>query len=348
MTPHTAVPGTAPAATDHVLTTRLGRVLRLELNRPRQLNALSHELVRALRAGIARAAADDGIEVVLLTGAGERAFSAGGDLKFLHADATGAGDKAMPLWTDLYALVADIAALSASGVPVVPLMDGIVLGGGMGIAGNCGVRVVTERAVLGMPETRIGLYPDTGGLSMLQRLTGESGTYLGTCAQSVNGADALAIGLADHFVPSSDLPAFTAAVVEFGLDDALASFATTPFDAPSLPVAWVDECFAGDDPVAILERLRTHPDEDARHAGELYASRSPASVAVTLAGLRAVATMTLQQDLALELRMTDRLRRSHDFIEGVRARLVDKDRDPQWEYADVSQVDPAWVASVVS
>ena len=327
-----------------LLVQREGRVLHLELHRPHSLNALNHPMVKALRAEITAASSDPEVDVVVLSGAGERAFSAGGDLKFLHTDATGTGADALPFWADLYGVVADIDACAK---PVVALMDGFVLGGGCGIAGNCPVRVVTERATLGMPETRIGFYPDTGGLSMLQKLTGEVGTYLGTCSQSVNGVDAIAVGLADHFVPSSDLPAFVEAIVTLGLDEALAAFAAVPTEEPTLPAAWVDECFAGDDPVAILDRLRAHEHPDAQAAAELYASRSPAAVAVTLKALRVVADLTLAEDLALELRMTDRLRQSADFIEGVRARLVDKDRNPSWALADVSEVSPEWVDQIV-
>ncbi|MFC6154765.1 enoyl-CoA hydratase/isomerase family protein [Nocardioides yefusunii] len=328
-----------------LIATRKGSALHLQLDRPTSLNALNHAMVKALRASIAAAQEMEGIATIVLSGNGDRAFSAGGDLKPLREDALGDGTYAMPFWADLYGTVADI---SASEIPVVSLFDGIVFGGGLGLAGNCQVRVATERCVAAMPETRIGFYPDTGGLSLLAGLAGETGTYLGTCAQSVGAADALAVGLVDHFVWHSDLPAFTEAIGVLGLEEALAAFASEPTDEPALPAAWVDECFAGDDAAEILERLRGHEHPDAVEAAELFASRSPAAVAVTLKGLRTVADLTLVEDLELELRITDALRRSDDFVEGVRARVVDKDRDPSWVHTHVSEVDPAWVESIVS
>lgn len=341
----------APSATatgelpSPLVTIRKGSALHLQLDRPTSLNALNHAMVKALRASIAAAHEMDGVETIILSGNGDRAFSAGGDLIRLREDALGEGTYAMPFWTDLYGVVADIAA---SSIPVVALFDGIVFGGGLGIAGNCHVRVATERAVAAMPETRIGFYPDTGGLSLLAGLAGETGTYLGTCAQSVGAADALAVGLVDHFVWHHELPAFIEAIGSLGLTDALAAFATEPAEQATLPAAWVDECFAGDDATAILERLRAHDHPAAAEAADLYASRSPAAVAVTLKALRHVVDLTLLEDLELELRITDALRRTDDFVEGVRARVVDKDRDPTWVHGHVSEVDPDWVASVVS
>jgi enoyl-CoA hydratase len=315
---------------------RDGRAVHVVLNRPSRLNALSHEMVISMRAALAEAIEEPDVDVVLLRAVGARAFSAGGDLVFLHQDSVAGSGQALAYWADLYGLVADIAQ---SPTRVVSLMDGLVLGGGLGVAGRCHERVVTQHTVLGMPETRIGFFPDTGGLHLLSHLAGEVGTYLGLCAATVNGSDALAVGLAEHFVLSDDVQLIVDRAGVTAWDDLIARYRAPAPQVPTLPAAWVEECFAGADVRAIIERLVRHSDPDAQAAGALLKTRSPSAVSVTLRGLRVARDLTLDDELAMELRMAAHLKDSHDFR---------KDRDPVWSPASPGDVCATWLDEVVS
>lgn len=325
------------------------RALHVQVQRPAQLNALDHDVVTLLRATLEDAADDHEVATVVLSGAGDRGWSAGGDLMFLHRDGRGEGTAALPFWRDLYDLVLVVAEHPK---PVVSLMDGLALGGGLGVAARASHRVVTERSVVGMPETRIGFFPDTGGLHLLSHLDGEVGTYLALCAETVGGADAIDVGLADRFVWSDDLPRLVDRLAVDPVDVALETVAVPAADVPQgrdLPAqAWIDACFGAEDPVEVLHRLQDHPDERAVLAGAVLASRSPTAVTATLLGLRAAADLDLPADLALELRLAALLRRSHDFLEGIRARLVDKDRDPAWAPASWAEVDVVALREVLA
>lgn len=335
---------TDPMGAPEVSVRRDGRAVHLRLNRPHHLNALDHDMVTVLRATLEDLADGTDAEVVILSGAGDRALSAGGDLRFLRDDALGDGGSALGFWRDLYDLVETVATHP---LPIVSLLDGICLGGGLGVAARARQRIVTERSVIGMPETRIGFFPDTGGLHLLSHLERERGTYLGLCAETVAAADALDIGLADHFVWHADVARLVDQLAFDTLDEVLRRWSTQPPESPRLATrSWIEECFTGSDPQEILARLRAHPDESAAEAADLLESRSPTGVAVTLAGLRRAAGMDLADDLVMELRLAERLRDSHDFVEGIRARLVDKDREPRWDPADLGSVEAPWVADL--
>lgn len=323
---------------------RDGRAVHLVLNRPATLNALSHAMVVTMRTALEEAVDEPDVDVVVLRSSSPKAFSAGGDLVFLHHDSVAGQGQALSYWADLYGLVSDIAQAPTR---IVSLMDGYVLGGGLGVAGRCHQRVVTERSILGMPETRIGFFPDTGGLNLLSHLPGEVGTYLALCAATINGSDACAVGLADHFVHSSDVATVIDRVGVIGWDDLMASVSVQPLTAAALPADWVDECFSGADVRTIIERLVRHAHPDARAAGELLKTRSASAVSVTLRGLRVARDMSLDQDLAMELRMAAHLKDSHDFREGISARLLRKDRDPAWSTAGAGQVSNTWLDAVV-
>lgn len=328
-----------------LLTHRDGRAAHVVLNRPRSINALDHATVRALTSTLAALAHDSAVGVVVLSGTGDRGLCAGGDLVFLHSDGVGAGTRAMSYWSELYALTHTIATYPK---PFVAVLDGITFGGGLGLSARAGVRVVTERSTLAMPETRIGFFPDTGGLSLLAGLPGQRGTYLGMCAERVGPADAIALGLADHHVPSDALPAFLRHLAAAPWQEAIAEHATAPGGTARLAEAdWIEECFIGDDAVAIRRRLAEHHAPEARTAGLVLDTLSPTAVTLTLLGLRKAARLGLAADLALELRLADALRRSPDFIEGIRARVVDKDRSPTWRPAALADVDAAWLRELV-
>ncbi|MFT4187789.1 MAG: 3-hydroxyisobutyryl-CoA hydrolase [Aeromicrobium sp.] len=333
-----------PQASDSgVRAERVGRAARLTLTRPDHLNALHHPMVRALRRLIRQVADDPGAEVIVLSGEG-RGLCAGGDLLFFHRSITADDGAAVAFWRDLYGLTHDIAT---SPVPVVSLLDGFVFGGGFGVASRAAVRVVTERSHVGMPETRIGFYPDTGGLHLLSHARGEVGTCLGLCAQTIGAREALDAGLAERFTRSVDLPRLLDLLSLMPMEEALDEVCSPAPAGPSWDDRpWVEECFAGDDPQAILDRLLAHDDSAARAAGETLATRSPTMVAATLRGLRHARSLSVPEDLAFELRLSEALHRHPDFREGIRARLIDKDGSPAWTPASLADVDLSFLDPV--
>lgn len=334
-----ANPG-GPGRTDHespVLLHRDGHAAHVVLNRPRAINALTHEMVGIITAALEEWATDDTVRTVVLTGAGERGLCAGGDIVALWQDAKVGGTEAAAFWADEYRLNAMIAAYPK---PYVAIMDGIVLGGGIGLSAHAGDRVVTERSAIGMPETGIGFLPDVGGTFLLSRAPGETGTHLGLTAGSVGAGDAIAIGFADHFVPTERIPALLA---DLAVREASVALAAAEAPAPESPLAaarsWLDAAYAGDDVLVILERLRALGTEEANRTADTIEAKSPTSVKLTLRALREAAQLpTLPPALDMEYRLALGLHGHHDFVEGVRAQVVDKDRNPQWEPARLDEV----------
>ncbi|MBO7938534.1 enoyl-CoA hydratase/isomerase family protein [Streptomyces sp. CAI-85] len=333
-----------------VLTHRAGRVGRIVLNRPRAINALNHEMVRRVDAALDAWERDPAVETVVITGAGERGLCAGGDIRAVHDDARdGDGGAAAAFWYDEYRLDARIARYPK---PYVAVMDGIVMGGGVGISAHGSVRIVTERSRIAMPETGIGFVPDVGGTWLLSRAPGELGTHLGLTGAQIGAADALLCGLADHFVPSDAVPALLDDLAEHAVPDALARHEQPP---PQGELAgrrgWIDVCYAADAADAadsadsaeeILRRLLAHGDPAAKEAAETLLTRSPTSLKVTLAALRRARRLdTLEQVLDQEYRVSVATLRTADLVEGIRAQVVDKDRRPRWTPATLSEVTDA-------
>lgn len=329
-------PDDAPQAP--VLVERRGRLGVLTLNRPRALNALTAEMVDLLQEALDAWRDDERVRTVLLTGAGERGLCAGGDIVSIYEDARSGGTGSADFWREEYALNATIADYPT---PYVALMDGLVLGGGVGVSAHASHRVVTERTRIGMPETGIGFVTDVGGTWLLSRAPGELGTYLALTAGHVDAGDAIALGLADHFVPSGQLGRLTELLEQASVEEALAELAQ---DAPPSRLAeqrdWIDAAFAGDDVEQIISAVREHPQGD--KAAEALDRNSPTSLVVTLRALREAASMsTLREALDQEYRIAVRMLRGHDFPEGIRAQVIDKDRQPSWRPATVAEVDPA-------
>lgn len=333
---------TTPDPVPTVLVERRGRLGVVTLNRPRAINALDLEMVRLFQAALDRWADDPSVGAVLVTGAGERGLCAGGDLQGMYRSAREGTGESIGFWRAEYVLDHTIATYAK---PVVVLMDGIVLGGGVGISAHASHRVVTERTSVGMPETRIGFVPDVGGPWLLSRAPGELGTHLALTAANADGADAIAIGLADVLVPSDRLDDLERALETEAPDDVLGRFAVDP--GPSSLAArrgWVDAAYAGDDVLAIVGRLRASDVEEARVAADEIEARSPTAVTVTLAALRRAATLpdlrtALDQDLAVSTFLLG----VPDMVEGIRAQVVDKDRSPRWDPATLAEVDAtAW------
>jgi enoyl-CoA hydratase len=315
-----------------------GQLGHITLNRPRSINALNHAMVQMIRRQLAAWSTDDRVRTVLVTGSGERGLCAGGDIVSLYRDARdGDGRASADFWRDEYRLNVEIANFTK---PYVAVQDGLVLGGGIGISAHGSHRIVTERSKLGMPETGIGFIPDVGGTRLLSHAPGELGTYLALTAGSVRGADAIALGLSDSWVPSARIPELIAALETMAADDAVAAVAgQAPVAGLLAHRSWIDPSFSADSVAEIVERLRHSSQADARVAAETVTSKSPTALAVTLESLRRARHLnSLEDTIRQEFRVSLRALRAHDFAEGVRAQVVDKDRLPNWEPAVLDEV----------
>ncbi|GAA4923798.1 enoyl-CoA hydratase [Stackebrandtia albiflava] len=318
---------------DEVLFARHGVLGRIRLHRPKAINALTLGMVTAMRTRLAEWAADDSVSAVVVDGAGDRGLCAGGDVRAIR-DAVIEGTSAPEeFWRAEYALNRDIAEYPK---PFVAVMDGVTMGGGVGVSAHGSVRLATERSKVAMPETAIGFFPDVGGLHLLSRAPGEAGTHMALTGLPVSGADAVYCGLADAVVPTVEVDGF----LDRWADGEPVTVPDHPVPAADIAAAreWIDECYRGDDPVEILSRLRGRPEPAARRAADVLASRSPLSVTVTLRAIRRAATMTLPEVLAQDLRLGAAFATEPDFVEGVRAVLVDRD-SPVWRHGDLTEVD---------
>ncbi|GAA2822481.1 enoyl-CoA hydratase/isomerase family protein [Kitasatospora sp. CM 4170] len=329
---------------DEVIVQREGRAGLIVLNRPAALNALTHGMVQRISEALDAWEQDERIETVVVTGAGDRAFCAGGDIVAIHRAATGGDPRAVEeFWRDEYRLNARIARYSK---PYVAVMDGIVMGGGVGVSAHGSVRIVTGTTRVAMPEAGIGFVPDVGGTYLLALAPGELGTHLALTAGSVGGADALLCGLADHFVPAERLPALLDDLAELPVHDALERH-VEPAPAGVLDGhrAWIDSCYAADTVAEILDRLRESGEPEAKKAVDRITANSPTAVTATLAALRrARALGPLEAVLDQEYRTSCAALSTPDLAEGIRAQVIDKDRTPRWSPATLSAVEPAAVA----
>jgi enoyl-CoA hydratase len=318
-------------AEPEVLFEHRGRLAHIILNRPKAINALTTGMVLAIQPQLDAWATDDAVDTVLITGAGERGLCAGGDIVSMYADAkSGNLENSATFLRNEYRLNATIANYPK---PYVAIMDGIVLGGGIGVSAHGSDRVVTERSRLGMPETGIGFFPDVGGTWLLSHAPGELGTHLALSAGSIGAGDAIAIGLADSFVPSDRIPALINALESTPADAAIAAVAQ---DAPASELAArqaeLDAAYAGDSAADIFDRL-TGDDRVA------VGSKSPTAVSVTLEALRRAERLpSLEAALQQEFRMAMHAFRAPDFEEGVRAQVIDKDRQPKWSPPTIAEV----------
>ncbi|OSC36203.1 enoyl-CoA hydratase/isomerase family protein [Mycobacterium decipiens] len=310
------------------------------LNRPKAINSLTQTMVELLSTVLIRWERDDAVRAVVLAGAGERGLCAGGDVVAVYHSARADGVAARRFWRDEYLLNGQIGRFTK---PYVALMDGIVMGGGVGVSAHANVRVVTDTSKIAMPEVGIGFIPDVGGAYLLARAPGALGLHAALTGAPFSGADAIALGFADHFVPHGELDAFTQAIIADGVHSALAGHAVEP--PPSNLAAqrdWIDECYAGDSVADIVAALRRHGAGPAADAADLIASRSPIALSVTLEALRRAAKLeTLEDVLIQDYRVSSASLRSHDLVEGIRAQLIDKDRDPKWSPATLDAVKAA-------
>ncbi|HEY8610408.1 MAG TPA: enoyl-CoA hydratase/isomerase family protein [Roseomonas sp.] len=336
---HTAEPS--------VLARTEGRAGTILLNRPRALNALDQGMIDALAEVAARFRDDPAIDLVVLEGAGGRAFCAGGDVRAIRAAAL-EGDTATieRFFASEYALNRMIAEYSK---PWISLIDGVCMGGGIGVSIHGSHRVVSEHALLAMPETAIALFPDVGTSHVLPRLPGARGAmgkWLALTGARLQGAEAVEAGLATHHVPRDRLPALREALLAGDPAVVERHAAAVPPGRIEAERVAVERCFAPDDIASIMALLVAEDGDWARAQMEALHRASPTSLAVTLELLRRGATMDLPACLAMELALTRAVTRHPDFAEGVRAVLVDKDNAPRWQPPAMGAVDPAAVRAM--
>lgn len=318
----------------------LARVARgtghLVLNRPRAINALTTDMVRAVKAQLDAWADADDVQRVLLTGAGERGLCAGGDVRAVREGLSDPDSEAAHFLPDEYAMDATIAAFPK---PFVAWMDGIVMGGGLGISAHASHRLVTQRARVAMPETIIGFYPDVGMAWRLAQAPGEIGTHLAMTGSTIGGEDAVAVGFADLLVDSERLDDLVDLLHQGDLPGP--GFGeSNPSSTLLAQRDWIDDCYGGDDASAILRRLDAHGSNEAAEAADAIRARSPWSVTVSLVAVRrAHEARDVHEVLATDALMAPRMAGFPDFAEGVRAQLVDKDFTPRWADESLAAVD---------
>jgi enoyl-CoA hydratase len=325
-----------------------GGLVIVTLNRPRALNALSYAMCRALHDGFPGWQADPAVGAVLIKGAGERAFCAGGDLRWLYEVLTAQGvEAALGFYALEYAMNARLHHFSK---PYIALLDGIAMGGGVGVSVHGSHPVVTERTVFAMPETGIGLFPDVGATYVLPRLRGALGMYLGLTGARLNAADCIWARIASCHVPADRLDTLEDALARADystdahgtVDQVLARFQTDPGRARlAEQIDRIDSCYGKEGLPDVLKALGG--DETGWGEAQLaqLATKSPTSLAVTFRQLRAGGALDFDDAMRLEYRLVPRFLAGHDFCEGVRALIIDKDGRPRWRPNRLEEVSPA-------
>ena len=328
---------------------REGAVGVIRLNRPKAINAVTLEMFRDVDRALDAFEADPAVAVILLEGAGERGLSAGGDIRALWESSKVKGDLGKILWREEYILNARIKKFPK---PYVSFMDGIVMGGGVGLSAHSSHRVATDKTKLAMPEVGLGFFPDVGGTWLLSHSPGEIGTYFGLTGQTMNGPDAIHAGFADAVVPSGKLADLREALTKVrpGITSAevkalIAGFATGETAGPVAAMQdKIDVWFAYDRMEDIIAALRRDGSELARSTLKTLNEKSPRGMVVTLKLLRlARASASLEECLVREYRAALEVFASDDFREGVRAAVIDKDRSPKWSPPRIEDVTPEMV-----
>lgn len=310
-----------------------GRIGHLTLDRPEAINALTPAMVNRLLSALQTWRYDPGIEIILLDGNGPKGFCAGGDIKLVYRSATRDCQEALAFWREEYQLVATLADYPK---PIVSVAHGITMGGGVGVASHTSHRVVTPDVRLAMPETKIGLSPDVAGLYLLGKAPGDTGTHAALTGQTFGSGDAMAMGFADAVIPTSRLNELTAALQERGPDEALALLNQPAVSRPACLTTqqdWINTCYTpGRDLNQIITALARHPNPAARDAARALRGVSPTAAHVSLAAIRRAREMTsVQECLRQDFRVITRFVHHHDLIEGIRAKVIDKDDAPHWD-----------------
>lgn len=341
--------------TSEVLVDTRNGVAHITLNRPKALNALSLAMLREMDSLLQRFGDDEQVKALVLRGAGDRAFCAGGDIKAMYESVKSGA----PIYHEFFCAEYPVNyALANYQKPIIALMDRIVMGGGMGISQPCRYRVITERTKMAMPETGIGLIPDVGGSFFLSRLPGAIGDYLALSGITIGPADAMYAGLADVFIPSDQLSRLDSALdsVKWSADPfvdvsaLLEQFHTMPTETPKLSTLRqaIDEHFTKRTVAEIMQSLRgeTRPAFTAwaQETAAILEKRSPISLAVVHEQIQRGRDMTLGECLQMELDLCTGCFEFGDIMEGIRAVVVDKDHAPKWNPPTLAQVDAKQVA----
>jgi enoyl-CoA hydratase len=322
----------------------------IRLNRPKAINAVTLEMFRDIDKALDAFEADPAVAVILLEGAGERGLCAGGDIRALWESSKVKGDLGKILWREEYILNARIKKFPK---PYVAFMDGIVMGGGVGLSAHSSHRVVTERTKLAMPEVGLGFFPDVGGTWLLSHSPGDIGTYFGLTGQTMNGPDAIYARFADAVVPSAKLAALRDALTKVRpgttsdeIKALIAGFATGETAGPVAAMQTrIDGWFAHDRMEDIVGTLQRDGSELALSTLKTLNEKSPRGMVVTLKLLRLARTASsLEECLVREYQAALEVFASDDFREGVRAAVIDKDRNPKWSPPRIEDVTPEMIA----
>jgi enoyl-CoA hydratase len=340
----------APHGEPDLIARREGAVGVIRLNRPKAINAVTLEMFRDIDKALDAFEADPAVAVILLEGAGERGLCAGGDIRALYESSKVHGDLGKILWREEYILNARIAKFPK---PYVAFMDGIVMGGGVGLSAHGRHRVVTERTKLAMPEVGLGFFPDVGGTWLLSHSPGEIGSYFGLSGQTMNGPDAIYARFADAVVPSGKLALLRdvltrvrAGATSDEIKTIIDGFATGETSGPVAAMqSRIDGWFAHDRMQDIVAGLQRDGSGLAQSTLKTLNEKSPRGMVVTLKLLRlARGSSSLEECLVREYRAALQVFASDDFREGVRAAVIDKDRNPKWSPPGIEHVTPEMVA----
>lgn len=329
---------------DGDVTVRALRSLRrLTLNRPQALNAITLAMVATMTARLRDWAQDAAVGAVLIDGAGERGFCAGGDIRALYDGAKSGDSLPARFWANEYRLDVLIARYPK---PVIAVMDGLVMGGGVGLSAHAAYRVVTERSAIAMPEVGIGYFPDVGVSFLLARAPWELGTYVALTGSRLNAQDAVICGLANSSMPASRLDELPSVLADCrdaeGVGAALRTLQTSSTPGKFLKARdWIERCFSHETVEEIVEALSSCDAEGAAEALDAMRKASPTSLKITLRNVRTARSFgrveeSFQQDYRISLACIA----GHDFIEGIRAQIVDKDRKPAWRPDQLADVTP--------
>ncbi len=326
-----------------VVCEKQGEAGLITLNRPKALNALNLTMVREMRRALDTWEQDPAVTRVVVQGAGEKAFCAGGDIRQLTEDLkAGKREEALAFWREEYQLNIRIKRYPK---PYISLIDGIVMGGGVGVSLHGSHRVAGERYLFAMPEVGIGFFPDVGATYALPRLPGQTGMYLALTGERVKRADAVMLGLATHSVASESIPGLREALIAGEpVEEALSRAAADPGPAPlGAHRGVIDACFSGESVAAILQRLDKAAEQGSDFAAKTAAgmrAKSPTSMNLAFEQVRRGAALDFEDAMKVEFRIVSRIGDGHDFYEGVRAVIIDKDNQPRWQPASLEELDP--------
>jgi enoyl-CoA hydratase/carnithine racemase len=334
--------------TDDIHIRKSGRAGRITLTRPQALNAMTYEMCMGIGEALDKWKNDDGVSVVIIDAEGSKSFCAGGDIADLYKTGM-AGDFAygQKFWADEYRINAKIKNYPK---PYIAIMDGIVMGGGVGISAHGSHRIVTENTIFAMPECGIGLVPDVGGNYFLSRAQGSIGEYLGSTGARLKASDCIYSGIADHYVPDEELQTLVSEIESTGDAEVIKNYSREPVPGElEINQKTINAHFSKDSAVEIVQSLEADGDDWELNAAKLMRRNSPLSVACSVELVRQAREMAgIQEVLKLEYRFTHRSMEHGNFLEGIRAQIIDKDRSPNWQPATLEELTQAKISLMLS